>query len=76
MDDKKVTLVENLEIEPLSDEALELIGGGDCDSMGPVCCSLAGCSSQTPYPCPASLLRAYPAARNARLQAGQDSNYT
>jgi hypothetical protein len=52
MNDRNESLIEHLEIEPLSDEALELIGGGDCDSLGPVCCSLGGCSSQTPFPCP------------------------
>ncbi|HEX2080630.1 MAG TPA: hypothetical protein VHG08_23200 [Longimicrobium sp.] len=43
--------IQNVEIEPLSDEALEDVAGGlalsdeDGDSCG-VCCSCSGCSSE------------------------------
>jgi len=42
--ESKKHAVDNLEIEPLSDEALELVGGGD-SSDGPVCCSCSNCSN-------------------------------
>jgi hypothetical protein len=47
MDDKNGNEIDNLEIEPLSDEALELVAGGD-SSSGPVCCSCDNCSSPQP----------------------------
>jgi hypothetical protein len=50
MDEKKFNEIDSLEIEPLSDEALELVAGGD-SSSGPVCCSCTDCSSG-PRPVP------------------------
>jgi hypothetical protein len=50
MDDKKYSEIDSLEIEPLSDEALELVAGGD-SSTGPLCCSCTCCSSPPPAPC-------------------------
>jgi len=46
MGDKNATLIENLEIEPLSDGILELVGGGDCGNTSgfPLCCSCEACS--------------------------------
>jgi len=46
--------IDNLEIEPLSDEALELVGGGDdFSSDGPRCCSCSNCSiGPKPVPLP------------------------
>jgi hypothetical protein len=49
MDNKK-NAIDNLDIEPLSDEALELVGGG-ASSDGPVCCSCDNCSNG-PKPAP------------------------
>ena len=46
MDNKKLNAIDNLEIEPLSDEALELVGGG-ASSDGPSCCSCTDCSNGT-----------------------------
>lgn len=40
----KVDLLDELEIEPLSDEALEAVAGGG-SSDGPVCCSCKCCSN-------------------------------
>jgi len=53
MDNKK-NAIDNLDIEPLSDEALELVGGG-ASSDGPVCCSCSGCSNN-PQPAPVPVL--------------------
>lgn len=42
--------IDNLEIEPLSDEALDLVAAGQepqCTTTGPACCSCSGCSNQT-----------------------------
>jgi len=36
--------ISDLEIEPLSDEALELVAGGE-SSDGPLCCSCSNCSN-------------------------------
>lgn len=51
-DEKKKNLeaIEDLEIEPLSDEALELVAGGK-SSDGNSCCSCDHCS----YPPPTSI---------------------
>jgi hypothetical protein len=46
MEDIKLNEVDDLEIEPLSDEALELVAGGR-SSDGPVCCSCKHCTSGT-----------------------------
>jgi hypothetical protein len=42
--------VNNLEIEPLSDEALESVAGGLSDGSSGSCCSCCGCSATTPAP--------------------------
>jgi hypothetical protein len=42
--DNKLNLIDNLEIEPLSDEALETVAGGK-SSDGPACCSCDNCSN-------------------------------
>ena len=47
MDDKKIESIEDLEIEPLSDEALELVAGGK-SSDGNACCSCKHCSIENP----------------------------
>ena len=39
----KFNEIDELEIEPLSDEALELVAGGK-SSSGPQCCSCNNCS--------------------------------
>lgn len=44
MDEKKVKDIDDLEIEPLSDEALETVAGGK-SSDGPQCCSCSQCSN-------------------------------
>jgi len=49
MNDKNMNQIDQLEIEPLSDEALELVSGGD-SSSGPVCCSCDHCSNPPPPP--------------------------
>ena len=41
---------DNLEIEPLSDEALESVAGGTSDGSSGSCCSCCGCSSSTTQP--------------------------
>lgn len=42
--------IDNLEIDPLSDEALEMVSGGK-SSTGHVCCSCDNCSNiPTPQP--------------------------
>jgi hypothetical protein len=51
MDDKKLNAIDNLNVEPLSDEALELVGGGS-SSDGPVCCSCDNCSNGPKQPVP------------------------
>jgi hypothetical protein len=51
MENKKLNAVDNLDIEPLSDEALELVGGGS-SSDGPVCCSCDNCSNGPKLPAP------------------------
>ncbi len=45
----KLNEIDNLEIEPLSDEALEAVAGGK-SSCGPACCSCDSCSGNTPPP--------------------------
>lgn len=45
-DEKTKNDVDNLEIEPLSDEALESVAGGS-SSDGPSCCSCSSCSNST-----------------------------
>jgi len=49
MEEKNVEHFEisDLEIEPLSDEALELVAGGE-SSDGPLCCSCSNCSNGSP----------------------------
>jgi hypothetical protein len=48
MNEKQKTLIEDLKIEPLSDEALLVVGGfvvgGDCSSGFMCCCSCDQCS--------------------------------
>jgi len=44
MTNRKLDLIDELEIEPLSDEALESVAGG-ASSDGPVCCSCKCCSN-------------------------------
>jgi hypothetical protein len=52
MIDKKPALVEGLEIEPLSDEALTLVSGRADDTSGfPGCCSCFACSMWPPPDC-------------------------
>lgn len=46
MEDKKLNEIDELEIEPLSDEALEEVAGGG--SKGPSCCSETNCSNAPP----------------------------
>jgi hypothetical protein len=41
----KLNQLDNLEIEPLSDEALEMVAGGK-SSDGPQCCSCSDCSNK------------------------------
>jgi hypothetical protein len=43
--DKNLDLLEGIEIEPLSDEALETVAGGK-SSDGPQCCSCEDCSNR------------------------------
>ncbi len=43
MENKKLNEIDELEIEPLSDEALEEVAGGG--SKGPSCCSENNCSN-------------------------------
>ena len=38
-------MLKDLEIEPLSDDALELVAGGRSDSSGQNCCSCKKCSN-------------------------------
>lgn len=38
----ELTSIDNMEIEPLSDDALESVAGGS--STGPSCCSCSNCS--------------------------------
>jgi len=47
----KLNEIDNLEIEPLSDEALEAVAGGK-SSCGPMCCSCSNCSGSQPPPPP------------------------
>jgi len=47
----KLNEIDNLEIEPLSDEALEAVAGGK-SSCGPQCCSCSNCSGSQPPPPP------------------------
>jgi hypothetical protein len=47
--DNKLNLIDNLEIEPLSDEALETVAGGK-SSDGPACCSCSSCSNGPKLP--------------------------
>jgi hypothetical protein len=51
MKNEKLNEVDNLEIEPLSDEALETVAGGK-SSDGPACCSCSNCSNTPPDPTP------------------------
>lgn len=44
MEEKRST-IEQMEIEPLSDEALETVAGGK-SSDGPSCCSCSNCSNR------------------------------
>jgi hypothetical protein len=44
MADQQLNAIDDLEIEPLSDEALEAVAGGG-SSDGPVCCSCKSCSN-------------------------------
>ena len=43
MSEKEMNEIDQFEIEPLSDEALEQVSGG-ASSDGPVCCSCRNCS--------------------------------
>ena len=45
--EKKQESIEKLEIETLSDEALETVAGGG-SSDGPSCCSCSNCSNRPP----------------------------
>jgi hypothetical protein len=45
MDDKNLQAIDGIEIEPLSDEALETVAGGK-SSDGPACCSCSNCSNK------------------------------
>jgi hypothetical protein len=47
MNDINLNDIDDLEIEPLSDEALELVAGGK-SSDGTNCCSCKHCSVETP----------------------------
>jgi hypothetical protein len=47
MEDIKFDRIDDLEIEPLSDEALELVAGGR-SSDGNMCCSCRNCTYQPP----------------------------
>jgi hypothetical protein len=42
---EKLNSIDALEIEPLSDEALETVAGGK-SSDGPACCSCSDCSNR------------------------------
>jgi hypothetical protein len=44
MDNNKLSEIDKLEIEPLSDEALEMVAGGK-SSDGQNCCSCDNCSN-------------------------------
>lgn len=51
MEQNNVNDISNLEIEPLSDETLDLVAGGDdsqCTTTGPKCCSCSCCSNPPP----------------------------
>jgi hypothetical protein len=50
MEDVKLDQIDDLDIEPLSDDALELVAGGR-SSDGNMCCSCKYCS----YPKPVTL---------------------
>ncbi len=41
--EKSYSIIDSLEIEPLSDELLQEVAGAS--SSGPSCCSCSGCSS-------------------------------
>lgn len=41
----KMAEIDNLEIEPLSDDALESVAGGTSDGSSGSCCSCCACSS-------------------------------
>lgn len=43
--EKSFSIIDSLEIEPLSDELLQEVAGAS--SSGPSCCSCSGCSSAT-----------------------------
>jgi hypothetical protein len=45
MSEKKLDAIDHLEIEPLSDDALELVAGGK-SSDGDSCCSCEQCSNE------------------------------
>ena len=47
MDETKLDRIDDLEIEPLSDEALELVAGG-ASSDGNMCCSCRHCTYTPP----------------------------
>jgi len=51
MDDITLHEIDDLEIEPLSDEALELVAGG-ISSDGAKCCSCRHCSNGNAYQTP------------------------
>jgi hypothetical protein len=44
MSEKRIDSIDHLEIEPLSDDALELVAGGK-SSDGDACCSCEQCSN-------------------------------
>ncbi len=51
--DRSFNVINDLEIEPLSDELLESVAGaglsdGCVSSTGPVCCSCVDCSHMSP----------------------------
>jgi hypothetical protein len=47
MEDNRINEIDDIAIEPLSDEALELVAGGG-SSDGNVCCSCRHCSYTPP----------------------------
>jgi len=40
--------IDNIEIEPLSDDALESVAGGTSDGSSGSCCSCCACSGASP----------------------------
>ena len=50
VEQNKLNEISNLEIEPLSDESVDLVAAGQdtqCTTTGPKCCSCSGCSNGT-----------------------------